>query len=211
MNKNKLIEQYGFLFEEELIDEMDKVGNYISVPADKEIIDIGDELTHIPLLLSGAIKILREDEDGDELLLYFIEKGDSCAMSFSCGIEGKRSEIRAVSESDSEILMIPVMYMELWMANYRSWRNFVIDSYQARTKELLETVDTIAFLKMDMRILKYLQDKAKVIGNDLLNTTHERISQDLHTSRVVVSRILKKLEKDGKIKLFRNEIKVIEL
>jgi len=211
MNKDKLIEQYGFIFEEALIDEINKVGKYIKVSAHQEIIDIGSELSHIPLLLSGAIKILREDEGGDELLLYFIEKGDSCALSFSCALEGKKSDVRAIAESDSEILMIPISYMEQWMANYRSWRNFVIDSYQTRTRELLETVDTIAFLKMDQRILKHLQDKAKVIGNDVIITTHEQISNDLHTSRVVVSRILKKLENEGKIKLFRNEIKVIDL
>lgn len=211
MNKDKLIEQYGFIFEEALIDKMNKVGKYVKVSAHHEIIDIGSELSHIPLLLSGAIKILREDEGGDELLLYFIEKGDSCALSFSCALEGKKSDVRAITESDSEILMIPISYMEQWMANYRSWRNFVIDSYQTRTRELLETVDTIAFLKMDQRILKHLQDKAKVIGNDVIITTHEQISNDLHTSRVVVSRILKKLENEGKIKLFRNEIKVIDL
>lgn len=211
MSKEILKEQYGFLFEERLIDIIDKEGTYVRAKQGEELIDIGQKLTHMPLLLSGAIKILREDDMGDELLLYFIERGDTCTMSLSCCIGSHKSEIRAIAETDSLIVMIPVHFMDEWICEYRSWRMFVLEAYQQRTKELLETVDTLAFLKMDQRILKFLQDKAKVMGNDIISTTHKEIAQDLHTSRVVVSRVLKKLEIEGKIKLNRNSIVVIDL
>lgn len=211
MSKEILKEQYGFIFEDALIDAIDKEGTYMHAKQGEELIDIGQKLTHMPLLLSGAIKILREDEVGDELLLYFIERGDTCTMSLSCCIGSHKSEIRAVAETDSHIVMIPVHFMDEWICDYRSWRMFVLEAYQHRTKELMETVDTLAFLKMDQRILKYLQDKAKVMGNDQITTTHKEIAQDLHTSRVVVSRVLKKLEIEGKIKLHRNSIVVIDL
>jgi CRP/FNR family transcriptional regulator len=122
-----------------------------------------------------------------------------------------KSEIRAVAETDTRLIMIPVQKMSDWMSSYKSWQNFILQSYQSRMKEMLEAIDTIAFLKMDERLLKYLRDKAMVNKEDLLKTTHQNIAYDLHTSRVVVSRLLKKLENENKIKLYRNSIKVIDL
>lgn len=165
----------------------------------------------MPLLLTGSIKILREDADGDELLLYFLEKGDTCAMTFSCCLGTHKSEIRAVAESDTELLMIPVAQMDVWMGQYKSWQRFSLDSYHTRMMELLETVDTLAFMRMDERLMKHLQDKAKVTHDYHIHTTHQEIAIDLHTSRVVISRILKRLEKEGKIKMHRNQIQVIAL
>ena len=165
----------------------------------------------MPLLISGAIKVLREDQDGDELLLYFLERGDTCAMTLTCCIGNTQSEIRAIAESDTQLLMIPVQKMEEWTAKYTSWRQFVFDSYQNRLSEMLDTLDTIAFLKMDERIMKYLRDKAKINQSQTLKVTHQQIAYDLHTSRVVISRILKKLEIDKKIKLHRNSLEIIDL
>ena len=122
-----------------------------------------------------------------------------------------KSEIRAVAETDTRIIMIPIQKMQEWMHKYKSWQSFILQSYHERMKELLEAVDTIAFLKMDERLYKYLRDKAMVNRDDLLKTTHQEIAQDLHTSRVVVSRLLKKLETENKIKLHRNSIKIINL
>ncbi|MFC4097540.1 Crp/Fnr family transcriptional regulator [Euzebyella saccharophila] len=209
--KEKLQQFYGYLFEEELFKEITKVGLQKSIPQGSVIMDIGQNITHMPLLLEGAIKILREDEDGDELLLYFLERGDTCAMTLSCCMGTHKSEIRAIAESDTELLMIPVQQMELWMAKYQSWRQFILDSYHTRMMELLETVDTLAFLRMDERLLKHLRDKAKVNHDDSIHTTHQEIAYDLNTSRVVISRLLKKLEKEGKIKMHRHEIKVVDL
>ncbi|WP_372946371.1 Crp/Fnr family transcriptional regulator, partial [Muriicola sp.] len=148
---------------------------------------------------------------GDDLLLYFIEKGDTCAMTLSCCVKQGRSNIRAVAESDVELLMIPVSKMEDWMGKYRSWRAFILDSYHNRMQELLETVDTLAFMNMDERLLKYLRDKAMVNHDDVIHATHQEIAADLHTSRVVVSRLLKKMEREGKIDLQRSQIKVNSL
>lgn len=207
-----LLEQhYGYLFEDALLAEIEASSTYKRVPQGQTIMDIGAPITHMPLLLNGAIKILREDDEGDELLLYFLEKGDTCAMTFSCGMGKTKSEIRAVTESDTELLMVPAEKMEVWMAKYPSWQQFIVDSYHTRMMELLETVDTLAFLRMDERLLKHLQDKAKVTHDDSIYTTHQDIAYDLHTSRVVISRLLKKLEKEGKIEMHRNHIKVLDL
>ncbi len=206
-----LQQHYGYLFEEALLEQIANCGILKIIPQGQVIMDIGDAITHMPLLLKGAIKILREDNSGDELLLYFLEKGDTCAMTFSCCMGKSKSEIRAVAESDTELLMIPVEKMEAWMTQYHSWRAFILDSYHTRMMELLETVDTLAFMRMDERLLKHLQDKAKVTHDDSIHTTHQEIAYDLHTSRVVISRLLKKLENEGKIEMHRNHLKVIDL
>ncbi len=211
MIQDKLEINYGYLFETELLDEIEKAGKLVKVSQGDMMMDIGQQINAMPLLFDGAIKILTEDEDGDELLLYFIEVGDTCAMTFSCCMGAGKSEIRAIAETDSEMLMIPIEKMDDWMARFRSWRAFILDSYHERLSELLETIDTLAFMKMDDRLLKYLRDKAMVTHDDMIYTTHRDIAQDLHTSRVVVSRLLKGMEREGKIELQRNQIKVLDL
>ncbi len=208
----KLLQQhYGYLFEPGLLREIAEVGTLKTLEQGSQLIDIGQTVTSIPLVLSGAIKILLEDSEGDELLLYFIEMGDSCAMTFSCCMGTGRSEIRAVAETETELILIPVVKMETWMVAYPGWRRFILDSYHARMMELMETVDTLAFMNMDRRLLKYLKDRAMVTHDDVIQTTHLEIANDLHTSRVVISRLLKKLGNEGKIRLQRNAIKVLEL
>ncbi|GGW23505.1 Crp/Fnr family transcriptional regulator [Arenibacter certesii] len=202
---------YGYLFEKELLEEIRNVGIYKKIGQGEKLMDIGDNVQTMPLLLQGAVKVMREDDDGNELLLYFIERGDTCAMTFSCCFGGKKSEIRAMAEMDTELLMIPVEYMESWMGKYKTWQRFILDSYHSRMMELMETVDSLAFLKMDERLLKHLHDKAKVTQNNVVYTTHQEIAYDLHTSRVVVSRLLKKMENDGEIELNRNHIKILKL
>lgn len=202
---------YGYLFEKELLDEIKRVGVYKEILQGEKLMDIGDQVQAMPLLFQGAIKVMREDDEGGELLLYFIERGDTCAMTFSCCLGGSKSEIRAVAETDVKLLMIPVIYMESWMGKYKSWQRFILESYHSRMMELMETVDSIAFLKMDERLLKHLHDKAKVTQDDVIFATHQEIAYDLHTSRVVVSRLLKKMEQEGKIKLNRNQIKILNL
>lgn len=202
---------YGYLFEKELLDEIKRVGVFKEILQGEKLMDIGDQVQAMPLLFQGAIKVMREDDEGGELLLYFIERGDTCAMTFSCCLGGSKSEIRAVAETDVKLLMIPVIYMESWMGKYKSWQRFILESYHSRMMELMETVDSIAFLKMDERLLKHLHDKAKVTQDDVIFATHQEIAYDLHTSRVVVSRLLKKMEQEGKIKLNRNQIKILNL
>lgn len=201
---------YGYLFEDELIEEIIKVAQYRKFKSDDYLIEIGDAILFMPLLLNGAIKILREDEKGDEFLLYFLERGDTCAMTMNCCMGKSKSKIRAVAETDGEMLMIPVEYMESWLTKYKTWRNYVLESYNIRFNEMLEAIDTLAFKNLDERIYKYLVDKVKVLGNTEIANTHQEIATEMHTSRVVVSRLLKGLEIDGKIKLHRNKIEVLK-
>jgi len=200
---------YGSVFEEELLEQINKVGIIKEVISGTTLMGIGQYITSMPLLIDGAIKILREDEEGDELLLYFLEKGDTCAMTMSCCAGNKKSEIKAITELDSILVMIPIEKMDEWIGKYKSWRTFVLDSYHHRLMELLETVDNIAFKKMDKRLLKYLKDKVAITGSQKIKSTHQEIAYELHTSRVVVSRLLKKLEQQGIIELHRNSLNLL--
>ncbi|SKB62331.1 Crp/Fnr family transcriptional regulator [Maribacter arcticus] len=206
-----LKEQYGNIFEEELINEIVQVGTFKEVPEGYKLIEIGDYLRGMPLLISGVIKILREDDDGDELLLYYLEKGDTCSMTMACCMGDTKSEIRAIAETDAKLIMVPIQKMEEWTIKYKPWRNFVFNSYHVRLNELLSTLDSIAFQKMDERLIGYLKEKARVTNDDIIHSTHQDIAYDLHSSRVVISRLLKKLEEMGKIKLHRNFIKILDL
>lgn len=207
----ELIQNYGYLFEDELLKEIEAVGLLKELKPNEKLIEIGDYIKSIPLLIDGAIKIIREDNEGDELVLYYIERGDTCAMTLACCMGQTKSEIRAVTETSVKLIMIPVQKMTEWLGKYKSWQSFILQSYHNRMLEMLEAIDTIAFLKMDERLLKYLRDKAMVTHDDIIHATHKEISEDLHTSRVVISRLLKKLENEGKIKLHRNNIKIIDL
>lgn len=206
-----LTEEYGNIFEPELINEIVQVGTFKEVPEGYKLIEIGDYLRGMPLLISGVIKILREDEDGDELLLYYLEKGDTCSMTMACCIGDAKSEIRAIAETDAKLIMVPIQKMEEWTTKYKSWRNFVFNSYHERLNELLSTLDSVAFQKMDERLIGYLKEKARVTKNDIIHSTHQDIAYDLHSSRVVISRLLKKLEEMGKIKLHRNYLEILDL
>ncbi len=206
-----LKESYGHLFEDELLQEINQFGAFKEIPEGFKLMEIGQYIKSMPLLINGAIKIMRDDDDGDELLLYFIESGDTCAMTLTCCLGNKKSEIRAIAELDTKLIMIPIEKMEEWTGRYKSWRNFVFESYHNRLMEMLETIDSIAFLKMDERLLKYLRNKSKVTNDDTIYSTHQDIAYELHTSRVVISRLLKKLENQGKIELHRNNIKIISI
>jgi len=207
----ELKNSYGHLFEAMLLEEISRVGTCREIPEGFKMIEIGQYVKSMPLLISGAIKILRDDSNGDELLLYFLEKGDTCAMTLSCCLGETKSQIRAIAEIDTKLIMVPIEKMETWTAIYKSWRNFVFESYHTRLMEMLETIDSIAFLKMDERLLKYLKDKSKVNESSIIHSTHQEIAYELHTSRVVISRLLKNLENQGKIELHRNSIHIKSL
>jgi len=208
--REKLNNYFSFVFEDELIEEIVQVGTYKKLRENELLVDLGDKMVGVPLLLDGAIKIVREDKNGDEILLYFLERGDTCASSFASALSSKKCGIRAIAEKDSELIFLPVAKLDEWLIKYKSWRNFIIDSYNVRLNEMMETVDTLAFMKMDERLYKYLMDRAQIMRETELNTTHQDIAYDLHTSRVVISRLLKQLENEGKIKLHRNKIEILE-
>ncbi|WP_318312250.1 Crp/Fnr family transcriptional regulator [Flagellimonas crocea] len=209
--KEELLATFSNHFEQPLIDEIMEEGRLMEVPAGETIMDIGQYIRSMPLLLSGAIKVLREDEEGDELLLYYLEQGETCSVTMACCMGQTKSEIRAIAETDSRLVMVPVQKMEEWMAKYKGWRNYVFESYQNRLNELLQTVDSIAFKNLDQRLVDYLKKKVEVTNDNQIRNTHQEIAYDLHTSRVVVSRLLKKLEKMKKLELHRNYIQIVNL
>jgi CRP/FNR family transcriptional regulator len=202
---------YGHLFEDALINEILQVGTYKDVPEGFKLIEVGSYVQGMPLLISGAIKVLRDDKNGDELLLYYLEQGDTCSMTMTCCMGQTKSEIRAIAETDTKLIMVPIQKMEEWTSKYKSWRHFVFDSYHNRLNELLHTMDSIAFDNMDERLLNYLKEKARVNNENTLRNTHQEIAYELHTSRVVISRLLKILENLGRIVLHRNYIEIINL
>lgn len=196
-------------FESQLAREIAETAQIKTIAEGFSLMEIGQSVTHMPLLLNGALKIMQEDDDGEDLILYFIESGDTCAMTMNCCMGGAKSKVKAVAELDTELLLIPVKYIDDWMAKYPSWRQFVLNSYNQRFSELLNALDSIAFFNMDERILKYLEEKANIHKNNSITVTHQEIATDLHSSRVVISRILKKLEKEGILRIHRNQIELL--
>ncbi len=207
--KDHLTEHFNSVFEKNLINELAQHGIYKTYKKGEMLIDIGDEMTHIPLILNGLIKVLREDQHEDEILLYFLEEGDTCAISFVNCINQSKSMFRASVEEDTECILFPVNKIEDWITKYNSWRVFIIDSYHNRLLELGDAIRSLAFLKLDDRVYKYLAKQVDLKHSGKLSITHQEIANDLHTSRVVVSRLLKALEHEGKIKLGRNKIDVL--
>ena len=208
--RDKLDEYYASIFEKELIDEIVKVSILDKYKHGEILIDIGENMTHIPLILSGAVKIIRQEKQGDELVLYFLERGDTCAISFINCINRKESIFRAVVDIDIEAIFLPVEHIDGWLAKYKSWRHFIIDSYHFRLIEMVESIDSLAFMNMNQRLMKYLSDKAKVKQDVDLEITHQEIADDLNTSRVVVTRLLKQLHEEGKVYSTRNQVRVLD-
>lgn len=208
--KTQLIENYGFLFEEALLNEILKVARYQKVLKGDVILDHDQLILGMPLLLNGTIKISRQDHEGDELLLYYLEQGDTCSMTLSCCMHNKKSEIRAVAETDVELMLIPLELMRAWIKKFDTWLEFVFNSYQSRFNELLEAIDNLAFNDLHVRIHKYLKEQVVIQKTNELDISHQDIATDLYTSRVVVSRILKSLEREKKLNLGRNKIEILD-
>lgn len=204
--KEKLNDYYSDIFEEGLIDEIVKAGHFDKIEKGELLLDIGDDMTHIPLILEGVVKIIRQESEGDELVLYFLERGDTCAISFVNCINRKKSIFRGIVEQDIEAIFLPVDNIDNWLQKYKSWRSFIIDSYHFRLLEMVESIDSLAFMKLEQRMFKYLKDKVKITKDNILDITHQEIATDLNSSRVVVSRLLKQLENEGKIVMRRNRI-----
>ncbi|MBL7471563.1 Crp/Fnr family transcriptional regulator [Robertkochia sediminum] len=208
--KSKLFDTYSELLEKNLLEEMLEVGMPRTIQEGELLIDIGDELTHIPLILDGVVKIIRKDKHGCELSIYYLEPGDTCSISFANCINKKTSIFKGLAETEVHVLAIPVDLIDDWLVKYKSWRHFIIDSYHFRLLEMVETVDSLAFLKMEQRIWKYLTDKVKISNEVDLELTHQQIAEDLNSTRVVITRILKKLHEEEKIYSTRNRVRVLE-
>jgi len=197
--------QYHFL-EKELQEEILKTGIYKTFQPNDVMIREGQFITSFPLVLKGLIRVTRNNDDGNELLLYYLKQNEVCAMSLTCCMTNLTSNVKGVAEEETEVIMLPVEMLDNWMCKYPGWKQFVMQTFQNRFRELIDTVDSIAFLKLDERLVKYFTDRNKNSGTTILNETHQDLALRLNTSREVISRLLKKLENDGKIKLSRNLI-----
>jgi CRP/FNR family transcriptional regulator len=184
-------------------------GNIHSFPAETIILNIHSYIRSIPIVLSGSIKVVRTDEDGQELLLYYIKPGESCIMSFLAGLHNDKSKVKAVVEEDAEILMIPVENVGKWIREFPEWTDFIFSLYQKRFEELLEVVNAVAFQKMDARIISLLHQKSALYNSIDISITHQQLAEELGTTREAASRVLKQLERSGKIKLSRNKISLL--
>ena len=207
--KEQLLAKYPFEFEEKLLNEFAELGRLIHFEAQDVLIEIGQLIKGIPLLLDGAIKIMREDYDDGELLLYFLERGDTCAMTMACCMGNHQSNIRGVAETSGALVMLPIQKMDEWLAQYPSWRAFVFQSYNHRLDEMLNAIDNLAFNDMSARLKKYLLDIATINKGRQVNKTHQEIAYELNTSRVVISRLLKVLEKEQFLQLNRTSITIL--
>lgn len=204
-----LEKNFPTILDTELVEGIKEHAVYKEIDEGDILMDIGTSIKEIPMIISGSVKVMREDEDGNELLLYYVGRGETCAMSLTCCMAFKRSEIRAIAQEKVTMLSIPVEFMDDWM-RYRDWRSYVMNTYRMRFEELLETIDSIAFHKMDERVLKYLTEKSNSMESEELNMSHQEIAVDLNSSREVISRILKQMERRGLVKLGRNKIKLLE-
>jgi len=198
------------LAEIELQKEIAQFGKIYSFKEGETIMDFGQYIKLVPLLISGSIRVVRENEEGKEILLYFLKVGESCSMSFTCCMTNKQSIIKTVAEENTTLIGIPVQYMDEWMSRFQSWKNFVMRSYDLRMMELVTVIDSIAFNQMDKRLWEYLQKKSSANQSKIIQSTHKEIANDLNASREAISRLLKSLEKNGKIQLGRNQVKIME-
>ncbi len=174
------------------------------------ILDENASIRSIPIVMKGMIKVIRTEEDGREILLYYIKAGESCIMSFLSGMHNEKSIVKAEVEEDAEILFLPVDKVSLFIKEHPEWLDYIFRLYHKRFEELLDIINAIAFKKVDERLLNLLHKKSELTHSDTIHTTHEQLANELGTVRVVVSRLLKQLEEDGKVKLGRNKIALLK-
>lgn len=199
------------LFEEQLVDEIEEQGEFRTFPANEILMRKGQFIRSTMLVLNGLIKIYREDDDGNEFLMYYLKPGEACALSLVCAAKHEASPIMAKTVVETEVMMVPVDSMSEWMSKFKSWYQFVIETYRNRFDELLITLDNVAFRSMDERLEFYLKRAKEAQQTTLLNISHQEIAQELNTSREVISRLLKKMEQKGLVGLQRNAIELKNL
>ena len=204
-------QHFPFFKEPELVDAIANVAKEVNVKEGDSIIKIGEFIKSTPLITQGLLKIVRQDDEGHEILLYYLDGGNTCVMTVTCCMKQEKSKIKAIAEIDTQLLLIPFHYMDEWMRNFRSWRNFILQTYSARFEEMLATLDSVAFESLDTRLLRYLSDREHALDTNEFHITHQQIAQELNSSREAVSRLLKKLENSGHIQLGRNRIKIINI
>ncbi len=204
MNWKQLFPQ----FEPGLVETIEKEAVQRTFLAGEVIMRTGQYIKSTALVLEGRIKIYRENPEGSEFLMYYLEPGQACALTMICAVQSHTSEIMAKAEEDTEVLMIPIQLMDDLMNKYKSWYQFVIQTYRNRFDELLSVIDNIAFRNMDERLEFYLKRHVNATGKKTIETSHQQIADDLNSSREVISRLLKKMEQRNLLKLHRNMIEL---
>ncbi|MFN4248482.1 MAG: Crp/Fnr family transcriptional regulator [Flavipsychrobacter sp.] len=200
------IENNSLALSTQMKDKLYEMGTIKLYEEGEIIMNENSYIRAIPIVLTGSIRVMRVDEEGREILLYYIRPGESCIMSFLGGIHSETSKVKAVAEEDVEILFIPIEKAGMLIKDNSEWLDYIFRLYHKRFEELLSVVNEVAFKKMDDRILHFLKEKQKLIGSNEIAITHQELSEELGTSRVVVSRLLKQMEGEGMVKLGRNKI-----
>lgn len=198
-------------FDPHLIDRLVEIGEVRTFVEDDELLRTGQYFKNSMLLLEGLVKLYREGEDGNEFFMYYIQPGQACALSMICATKNETSAIMAKAVSSVKMLSIPIQYMDELMQEHKSWYYFVVENYRARFEELLQTIDSIAFKAMDERLEFYLKRAVETTNSKVLHINHQIIANELNSSREVISRLLKKMEQLGKLKMGRNAIEIIKL
>jgi CRP/FNR family transcriptional regulator len=197
--------------DEKLVQAIAENGREYKFEAGDLVIDHGMPIPFIPLITEGVLRIVRRDEEDHELLLYYLDAGQTCATSLTCCMSNVRSEIEAIAEEDVRLIGIPAKQADEWYDTFPEWKAFVMQTYKYRFDELLDTINNIAFTQLDQRLIKYLLNKGNVHNSKVIKTSHQEIAQDLNSSREVISRLLKKLERDGRVQLARSAIDISNL
>lgn len=194
----------------ELTNEIKREAKHKVIAKDNILMQPGMEIMYVPIVLKGSLRILREDEEGQEVFLYHLYPGQTCAMSLTCCQAGRKSMIKAVAEIDSELLLIPVKLTEDWF-KYPEWKAYVSSNYSNRFAELMQVIDLIAFSNMDKQLQHYLEERCKALNTRFLEVTHQQIADELHAHREAISRLLRVMEQKKLVKLGRNQIEVLSV
>ena len=206
MTRDILRQALPNLTDPKLLDRLMEKGQFSTFEPGETLMKPGQFVKAVPLVLEGSIKIMRMDEEGKELFLYYLETGETCALSLTCCSAARPSEIKAVVEEKLTVLFIPIQVHEQLTDEFKQWKDFVSSTYQHRFQEMLVVLDAVAFKKMDERLMNYIVTKMKQLKTNELHTTHQEVANELGTAREVISRLLKQLEKKKWIELGRNVI-----
>lgn len=207
---NPLQEISEFRSSPELIAKLYEFGIQKNYEAGSIILNENAHIRSIPIVTKGVMKVIRLEDDGREILLYYIKAGESCIMSFLGGLHNETSKVKAEVEEDAEILFLPMEKVSLFIKDYPQWLDYIFRLYHKRFEELLDIVNAIAFKKVDERLLNLLKKKSELTTSKTLLITHEQLANELGTARVVVSRLLKQLEETGQLQLGRNKIQLLK-
>jgi CRP/FNR family transcriptional regulator len=197
------------LFHSLLNKEVYATGQVKNFVAGSVILDFNTYIRSIPIVIKGSIKVIRTDEEGREILLYYILPGESCIMSLLAGMHNDTSKIKAIVEEDAEVLLIPVDKASRWIKEFPEWTDFIFTIYQKRFEELLDVVNAVAFQKVDVRLLHLLKQKSSLYQSKEITVTHQKLADELGISREATSRVLKQMENDKLIFLSRNKITLL--